>query len=140
MDYNEIYSPVVRHSSIRVLLSMVVQYGMILEQLDVKQPFVHGNLEEEIYMCQLEGYENKGSENMVYLLKKSLYGLKQSPRQWYLRFDEFMASNGYLRSLYDSCVYQKWLANGVGIFLLLYVDDMLIASVDHLEMTDQRKN
>ena len=71
---------------------------------------------------------------MVYLLKKSLYGLKQSPRQWYLRFDEFMVSNGYLRSSYDSCVYIKWLANAVEIFLLLYVDDMLIEFFDRFEI------
>ena len=81
VDYNEIYSPVVRHSSIRGLLSMVVKFGMALEQLDVKTAFLHGNLEEQIYMSHPEGYVNKGSEKMVCLLKKSLYGLKQSPRQ-----------------------------------------------------------
>ena len=64
---------------------------------------------------------------MVCLLKKSLYGLKQSPRQWYLRFDEFMISHEFCRSQYDSCVYFKTLPSGDGIYLLLYVDDMLIA-------------
>ena len=63
-----------------------------------------------------------------------MYGLKQSPRQWYLRFDEFMVQKGYERSSYDNCVYHKWLKNGIGIFLLLYVDDMLIASVDRKEI------
>ena len=62
------------------------------------------------------------------LLKKSLYGLKQSQRQWYLKFDEFMISHGYCRSKFDNCVYYKFLSNGSGIYLLLYVDDMLIAS------------
>lgn len=82
MDYTEIYSPVVRHTSIRVLLALVVQYGMYLEQLDVKTAFLHGNLDEEIFMCQPEGYIKKGTEGKIYLLKKSLYRLKQSLRQW----------------------------------------------------------
>ncbi|GJZ19084.1 retrovirus-related pol polyprotein from transposon TNT 1-94, partial [Tanacetum coccineum] len=73
-----------------------------LEQLDVKTTFLHGNLEEVIYMKQPPRYEQG---NKVCLLKKSLYGLKQSPRQWYRRFDEYMLSNGFKRSSYDSCVY-----------------------------------
>ena len=70
----------------------------------------------------------------MFVEKKSLYGLKQSPRQWYLRFDEFMIKSGFERSSYDNCVYHKWLSSKVGIFLLLYVDDMLIASVDQTEI------
>ncbi|GJS08988.1 retrotransposon protein, putative, ty1-copia subclass [Tanacetum coccineum] len=71
-----------------------------LEQLDVKTVFLHGNLEEVVYTREPPGYEQG---NMVCLLKKSLYGLKQSPRQWYRRFDEYMLSNGFKRSNYDSC-------------------------------------
>ncbi|OAE23042.1 hypothetical protein AXG93_3571s1050 [Marchantia polymorpha subsp. ruderalis] len=77
-------------------------------------------------MAQLEGFVNVGDEDKVGLLRKSLYGLKQSPKQWYLRFDEFMVRNGFSQSNFDSCVYVKWV-DGSGIFLLLYVDDMLIA-------------
>ena len=62
------------------------------------------------------------------LLKKSLYGLKQSPRQWYKRFDTFMISHKFMRNQYDSCVYFKTLPDGLFIYLLLYVDDMLIAA------------
>ena len=76
---------------------------------------------------------------MVCLLKKSLYGLKQSPRQWYLRFDQFMIVHGYLRSQYDSCVYCKFLPSGDGIYLLLYVDDMLIAC-KHIEEIEKLKS
>ena len=63
---------------------------MELEQLDVKIEFLHGNLEEDIYMAQSEGFKEVGKEDYVCKLKKSLYGLKQSPRQWYKRFDSFM--------------------------------------------------
>ena len=125
----------VRHSSIGVLLACVVQFDMFPEELDVKIAFLHGNLEETIFMSQPEGYIKQGDEKKVCLLKKSLYGLKQSPRQWYLHFDEFMIKNGYLISAYNNCVYYKWLSVGIGIFLLLYVNDMLIASVDRTKIS-----
>nr|GEX00331.1 retrovirus-related Pol polyprotein from transposon TNT 1-94 [Tanacetum cinerariifolium] len=95
-----------------------------LEQLDVKTAFLHGNLEEVIYMRQTPGYEQG---NKVCLLNKSLYRLKQSPRQWYKRFDEYMLCNMFKRSNYDSCVYYKNYTPGEYIYLLLYVDDMLTA-------------
>ncbi|GJV45254.1 retrovirus-related pol polyprotein from transposon TNT 1-94 [Tanacetum coccineum] len=121
-----VFSPVVRHTSIRVILSLIGCEDYELEQLDVKMVFFHGNLEETIYMRQPPGFE-EGTGNKVCLLKKSLYGLKQSPRQWYKRFDVYMISNGFSHSSYDSCVYFKEFAPGMYIYLLLYVDDMLIA-------------
>ncbi|GJV25727.1 retrotransposon protein, putative, ty1-copia subclass [Tanacetum coccineum] len=131
IDYNEVFSPVVRHTSIRVILALTACKDYELEQLDVKTTFLHGNLEEVIYMKQPPGYEQG---NKVCLLKKSLYGLKQSPRQWYRRFDEYMLSNGFKRSSYDSCVYYRSYAPGEYIYLLLYVDDMLIACKSKAEI------
>ena len=128
VDFNEVFSPVVKHTSIRVLLSLVAMKDLELEQLDVKTAFLHGDLEEQIYMKQPEGFEVMGKEDHVCLLKKSLYGLKQSPRQWYKKFDSFMVSINFSRSNYDSCVYFKKLSSGKFIYLLLYVDDMLIAA------------
>ena len=128
IDYDEVFSPVVKHSSIRVLLALVASHDLELEQLDVKTAFLHGELEETIYMVQPEGFRIEGKEDHVCRLKKSLYGLKQSPRQWYKRFDRFMLSNGYSRSSYDSCVYHRILSDGSFVYLLLYVDDMLIAA------------
>ena len=90
IDFDEIFSPVVKMTSIRTILSLVVVEDLHLEQLDVKMAFLHGDLEEEIYMQQPQGYEVEGKENLVCRLKKSLYGLKQAPRQWYLKFDKFM--------------------------------------------------
>lgn len=134
VNFNEVFSPVVKHSSIRVLLAMVALLDSELEQLDVKTAFLYGELEEQIYMHQPEGFEIRGKKDHVCLLKKSLYGLKQSPRQWYKRFDTFMVGNGYCRSGYDNCVYHKKLPNGSFIYLLLYVDDMLIAAKDMFEI------
>ena len=130
IDYTEIFAPVVKHVSIRYFLSMVVHFDMELQQMDVKTAFLHGFLEEEIVMAQPEGYEDKRYPEKVCLLKHSLYGLKQSPRQWNLRFNEFMKGIGFMRSSYDSCVYLKKLSDGSYVYLLLYVEDMLIASVN----------
>eukprot|EP00253_Pinus_taeda_P023170 PITA_23170 len=91
IDFDEIFSPVVKMTSIRTILSLVGVEDLHLEQLDVKTTFLHGDLEEEIYMQQPQGYEVKGKEKLVCRLKKSLYGLKQAPRQWYLKFDKFMS-------------------------------------------------
>ncbi|KAH9289360.1 hypothetical protein KI387_033477, partial [Taxus chinensis] len=77
-------------TSIRTVLGIVAAKDLHLEQLDVKTAFLHGDLVEELYMQQPEGYEVKGKEEMVCKLKKSLYGLKQAPRQWYKNFDSFM--------------------------------------------------
>ncbi|GKA15639.1 retrotransposon protein, putative, ty1-copia subclass [Tanacetum coccineum] len=102
-----------------------------LEQFDVKTAFLHGNLKEVIYMRQPPGYEQG---NKVCLLNKSLYGLKQSLRQWYRRPDDYMLSNGFNRSSYDSCVYYMSYAPGEYIFLLLYIYDMLIACKSKAEI------
>ncbi|OMO73383.1 Integrase, catalytic core [Corchorus capsularis] len=125
---------VVKHKTIRVLLAMVSTLDLYLEQLDVKTAFLHGNLEEQIYMSQPEGFIDSENEDHVCLLQKFLYGLKQSPRQWYKRFDSFMVSHDFARNQYDNCVYSKKLSDGSYIYLLLYVDDMLIAAKDLAEI------
>jgi ATP-binding cassette subfamily B (MDR/TAP) protein 1 len=84
-------------------------------------------------MDQPEGFVVPGKENLICRLKKSLYGLTQSLRQWYGRFDSFMISHGFKRSDYDSCVYLKTV-NGSTIYLLFYVDNMLIAPNDKSEI------
>ena len=81
--FDEIFSPVVKMTSIRTILSLVVVEDFHLEQLEVKTTFLHGDLEEEIYMQRPQGYEVKGKVNFFCRLKKSLYGLKQAPSQWY---------------------------------------------------------
>ncbi|CAM8960295.1 unnamed protein product [Rhodiola kirilowii] len=89
-------------------------------------------------MSQPECFISGNAENSVCLLNKSLYGLKQSPRQWYKRFDEFMMSCDFKRSSYDWCIYFKYWDNGSAIYLLLYVDDMLIAS-DSMQLISDLK-
>lgn len=81
VDFNEIFSPVVKHNSIRALLDMVAFHDIELEQLDVKTTSLYSNLEEQIVMAQPEGFECKGMEDHMCLSYKSLYGIKQSSRQ-----------------------------------------------------------
>jgi hypothetical protein len=97
IDFDEIFSPVVKMTSIRTILSPVVVEDFHIEQLYIKTTFLHGDLEQEIYMQHPHGYEVKVKENLVCKLNKSLYGLNQTPRQWYLRFDRFMIEKGYSR-------------------------------------------
>ena len=95
INYNEVFSHIVKYSSIRILLALTAQYELELDQLDVKTAFLYGNLEEEIYMSQPTGFKTAGKENIVCKLKKSLYKLKQSLRQWYNRFDSFIRGKKY---------------------------------------------
>jgi hypothetical protein len=117
----------VKHTSIRTLLALVALFDLELEKMDVKTTFLRGELEEKIFMSQSEAFVVEGKENHVCLLKKSLYGFKQSPRQWYHRFDCYVSSHGFERSPYDAYVFQQTLTDGTRMYMLLYVDDILIA-------------
>ena len=86
IDYTETFSHVVRFTSIRIILALVAGLDLELHQMDVKTAFLNGELEEKIYMVQPEGFIVPGSEHKVCKLKKSIYGLKQSLRQWYFKF------------------------------------------------------
>jgi hypothetical protein len=97
VDYTDIFSPVVKLTTIRLVLGIVAAENLHLEQLDVKTAFLHGDLEEDIYMHQPQGFIVQGKENRVCKLRKSLYGLKQAPRQWFKKFDSFMYSIGFTR-------------------------------------------
>ncbi|KAE8724080.1 cytochrome P450 71A9-like [Hibiscus syriacus] len=138
IDYNEIFSPVVKLSTIRLVLKIVAAENLHLEQLNVKTAFLHGDLEEEIYMRQPEGFIEADKKNLVCRLKKSLYGLKQAPRQWYKKFDSFMSSSGFTRCQADHCCYIKRFDNSF-IILLLYVDDMLVAGSDMQEIINLKQ-
>ena len=125
IDYGEIFSPVAKLTSIRFLLSLAASYDLEIEQMDVKTAFLHGDLEEEIYMSQPEHYIVKGKESLICRLKKSLYGLKQSPRMWYLKFYAFVLPIRFVRSKLDHCVYFR-VENDRLLIVALYVDDMLL--------------
>ena len=107
IDFGEIFSPVAKLTSIGFLLSIDVAFDLEVEQMDVKTMFLHGDLEEEIYMKQPEGFIVKGNNELVCKLNKSLYGLKQSPRMWYQNFDTYILGLGFVRRKANHCVYSK---------------------------------
>lgn len=138
VDFNEIFSPVVKMSSIRTVLSLAATLNLEVEKMDVKTAFLHGDLEEEIYVKQPDGFLVKGKEDYVCRLRNSLYGLKQVPRQWYKKFESVMCEQGYKKTTSDHCVFVKKFANDDFIILLLYVDDMLIVG-KNISMIDRLK-
>ena len=97
--------------------------------MDVKTAFLNGDLEEEVYMKQPEGFFSSEGENLVCKLKKSIYGLKQASRQWYLKFHDVISSFGFVENIKDQCIYYKDSGSKI-CFLVLYVDDILLATND----------
>ena len=133
VDYFDTFAPVAKFVSIRVLLSWAAIMGWEVHHMDVKTAFLHGKLEEEIYMEQPEGFAKKGEEDMVCLLVKSLYGLKQAPRAWNKKLHEQLVTLGFKRCESDHNVYLREHKKGL-VYLLVYVDDMLIVADSMLAM------
>ena len=129
IDFGDIFSPAAKVASIILLLSIFVTFDFDVEQMDVKKTFLHGDLEEEIYMKKPKGFAVKGKKELVFKLKWYLYGLKKSPRMWYQDFHTFIWGLGFNRSKADHYVYFKLIGDRV-IYLILYVDDMLLAGND----------
>ena len=127
IDFHETFSPVVKYESLRALLSIAAVSDLEMLQLDVKTAFLNGDLEEELYMAQPEGFISRGHEEKVCKLKRSLYGLKQASRAWNLKFHGFLTSFGFVRSSSDQCIYvlneEKCLT-----VIAIWVDDGLICS------------
>ena len=114
-----------KFSSLRVILAVAASRKMAVQQLDVKTAFLHGDLEEEIYMEQPEGYM-KEDRRLVLKLKKALYGLKQASRCWNSTFTAFVESIGFKQSPHDPCVFTR--TRKEEVILAIYVDDIIIAS------------
>ena len=129
VDYEATFSPVSSKDSFRVIMALVAHFDMELHQMDVKTAFLNGDLNEEVYMMQPEGFVANDSGTLVCRLKKSIYGLKQASRQWYLKFHNVVASYGFVENKVDQCIYCK-VSGRKFIFLILYVDDILLASSD----------
>lgn len=131
IDYEETFAPVAKLTTIRIFLAVGVQCGYHFHQMDVKTAFLHGDLKEQIFMEAPEGISL--NDNEVFQLNKSLYGLKQSPRCWNEKINMFLLKIGFVRSNHDYCLYVKNHNSSV-VYLLLYVDDLLIASPNRNEI------
>lgn len=127
IDYEDSFSPIVKAATIRLVLSIVVSRGWSLRQLDVQNAFLHGVLEEEVYMKQPPGFEDKNKLFHVCRLDRSLYGLKQALRAWYSRLSTKLQQLGFAPSKSDTSlfIYNK---SNTSIFVLIYVDDIIVTS------------
>ena len=132
IDYDEIFSPVVRFSSIRFLIAFAVQHDMLIHQMDVETAFLNGKLGEEIYMQQPEGYVKPGEKYLVCKLEKSLYGLKQSSRCWNKAFRESVENIGFTQATADPCVFIR--KKDTLTIIAIHVDDLMILAESILEM------
>ena len=126
--YEETFSPVAMLKSIRTLLSIAAYYDYEIWQMDVKTAFLNGNLDESIYMVQPEGFIAQGQEQKVCKLHRSIYGLKQTSRSWNIRFDTTIKSYNFEHNVDEPCV--KRIVDGNVVFLVLYVDDILLIGND----------
>uniref|UniRef100_A0A5B6ZV70 Integrase catalytic domain-containing protein n=1 Tax=Davidia involucrata TaxID=16924 RepID=A0A5B6ZV70_DAVIN len=127
IDYTETFSPVAKLNSVRIIISLAANLDWPLHQLDVKNAFLHGDLAETVYMAQPPGFESKGE--CVCHLRKSIYGLKQSPRAWFDKFSKVVVTHGMTRSQADHSVFFKKTSTGI-VILVVYVDDIVITGSD----------
>ena len=114
--------------SIRIILAIATYYDYEIWQMDVKTTFLNGHLQEEVYMIQPEGFVSK-DPNKVCKLQKFIYGLKQASRSWNIRFDEIIKMFGFIKTEDEPCVYKK-ISGCIVVFLILYVDDILLIRND----------
>ncbi|GJU76433.1 zinc finger, CCHC-type containing protein [Tanacetum coccineum] len=134
IDYFDTYALVARINTIRLLITMASIHTLIIHQMDVKTTFLNGELDEEVFMNQPQGFIMPGNENKMYKLIKSLYGLKHAPQQRHQKFDKVVLSNGYSLNQADKCVYSNFDESGKGVIICLYVDDMLIFGTDQVQV------
>lgn len=125
VDFNEVFAPVSKHSTLRALLALVAAEDLELHQLDIKTAFLNGDLEEEVYVEQPPGFK-QGGPGVVCHLKKALYGLRQAPRAWHLTLKAELAKLGFIPSEADPALFTSK-RDGGRLYLLVYVDDILVA-------------
>lgn len=139
IDYLETFAPVAKMNTVRVLLSLAANFGWGLQQFDVKNAFLHDDLEEEIYTEVPLGFSSKKEEQVVCILKKAMYGLKQFSRAWFERFTKVMLSLGFIQSQRDHTLFVRHLVSGGVTALLVYVDDIIVAGEDAKGIEELKK-
>ncbi|GJW08396.1 putative ribonuclease H-like domain-containing protein [Tanacetum coccineum] len=130
IDFEESFAPVARIEAIRIFIANAATKNMIIYQMDVKTAFLNGDLQEEVFVSQPEGFEDQDNPTHVYRLKKALYGLKQAPRAWYDTLSKFLLANNFFKGAVDPTLFIR--KSGKHILLVqIYVDDIIFASTDH---------
>jgi hypothetical protein len=129
IDFEETFSPVAKMEAICLLLAYAYSKNVKVYQMDLKSTFLNGELEEEVYIEQLEGFQLSENTDYVCKLKKTLYGLKQAPRAWYSRLDKYLQQVGFRKGSADNNIYIK-ISQGNILLIEVYVDDIIFGSDD----------
>ena len=129
IDYDETFSHIVMLKFIRIILAITTYYDYDIWKMDVERTFLNGNLREDVYMTQPEGFVDPKYPNRMCKLQSSIYGLKQASRSWDLHFDEAVKEFGFMKNEDEPCVYKKVSGSEI-VFLVLYVDDILLIGND----------
>jgi hypothetical protein len=133
IDYDKTFSPVVMLKCVRILLTIAAYFDYEIWHMDVKMAFLNGNLTDDVYMTQPEGFVDPKYARKICKLQKSIYGLKQASRSWNLCFDEVVKGFDFIKNIEEPCVYKK-VSGSIIVFLVLYVDDILLIGNDILMM------
>lgn len=139
VDYKEVFAPVARMETIRLVIAVAAHHGWSIYQLDVKSAFLHGELTEDVFVEQPQGFEKKGEEGKVYKLNRALYGLKQAPRAWYSRIESYFLSHGFEKCEYEPTLFTKVEENNITV-VSLYVDDLIYTGNDDELMMEFKKS
>ena len=129
-NYYDTFSLVAKIAYVFLLLSMATMRSWPFFQLDIKKVFLHGDLTEEVYMEQPSGFITQGESSLVCKLRRSLYGLKQSPQAWFSRFSSTVQEFGMIRNTANHSVFYHHTSTGQCIYLIVYVDDIVITGSD----------
>jgi hypothetical protein len=138
IHYEETYSPIVKMTTIRAIIVMAITKGWSLHQMDVNNVFLHGHLQEEVYMEQPPGYVDQTHPNLVYMLKKVLYGLKLAPRTWSDKIGQYLVTSGFQTSNAYFSLYVKKTDHGI-VIIVIYVDDLIIIGDNDADIFDLKK-
>jgi transposase InsO family protein len=135
VDFEEVFAPVARMETVRLLLALAAHSGWEVHHMDVKSAFLNGVLSEEVYVSQPPGYIADGKENAVLKLNKALYGLRQAPRAWYAKLHDSLTSLGFVRSPSEHAVYRRGDSSSY-LLVGVYVDDLIITGTDTQAVLD----
>jgi hypothetical protein len=127
LDFDETFVPIARLEAIRMFLAYACHKEFKVYEMDVKSSFLNGDIKEEVYMEQPDGFQLSDNPDFVCKLKKSLYGFKKAPRAWYSRLDKYIQDKGFKRGTIDCKLYIKEEDNDF-LIVLVYVDDIIFGS------------
>ena len=137
LNYNDTYAPTARLTSVRIIINIAVQYGLIVHHADVKCAYLHSKLDYIIYMSQPEGYVQ--DPDWVWMLHKSIYGLKQSAAMWHSTLISFMETQNMMQSISDPCVFRRITKSSI-LIILIWVDDCIIAASNIKILNEFKRN